>query len=158
MTAMPLARLRSVARATGVARFIGLDLFPAHILADGLLVRDGFLVQADTLHGHGFLLHHGPFLVQSHLVLLLAYGRAAHRFAPVGISDRLTLDPHLFARAFAELAETGDAAAVELLADATLCLARGEALQRRQTHRPDTTVDGSCSRARPQTWSRRGRR
>jgi geranylgeranyl pyrophosphate synthase len=47
---------------------------------------------------------------------------------------------YLFARAFAELAETGDARAVGVLADAALCLARGEALQRRQTHDPDTTV------------------
>jgi geranylgeranyl pyrophosphate synthase len=47
---------------------------------------------------------------------------------------------YLFARAFAELAATGDADAVEILADATLCLARGEALQRTQTHDPSTTV------------------
>lgn len=47
---------------------------------------------------------------------------------------------YLFARAFAELAATGDPAAVEILADATLCLARGEALQRTQTHDPSTTV------------------
>jgi geranylgeranyl pyrophosphate synthase len=48
---------------------------------------------------------------------------------------------HLFARAFAELARTGDAAAVRILADACLALARGEALQRRQAFRPDTTVE-----------------
>ena len=48
---------------------------------------------------------------------------------------------YLFARAFSELAETGDASAVAVLADSCLCLARGEALQRRQTHRPDTTVE-----------------
>jgi geranylgeranyl pyrophosphate synthase len=48
---------------------------------------------------------------------------------------------YLFARAFAELAATGHAEAVALLADAALSLARGEALQRRQTHRPDTTVE-----------------
>jgi len=47
---------------------------------------------------------------------------------------------YLFARAFAELAATGDANAVAILADATLCLARGEALQRTQTHDPATTV------------------
>src|SRR5436309_10776542 len=39
---------------------------------------------------------------------------------------------YLFARAFAELSETNDAAAVAVLANATLCLARGEAMQRRQ--------------------------
>lgn len=48
---------------------------------------------------------------------------------------------HLFARAFAELARTGDGGAVRILADACLALARGEALQRRQAFRPDTTVD-----------------
>jgi geranylgeranyl pyrophosphate synthase len=48
---------------------------------------------------------------------------------------------HLFARAFAELARTRDADAVAVLAGAALALARGEALQRRQAFRPDTTVE-----------------
>lgn len=48
---------------------------------------------------------------------------------------------YLFARAFAQLAVTRDAAAVALLADAALALARGEALQRQQAFRPDTTVE-----------------
>jgi len=65
-----------------------------------------------------------------------AYGPAAARAA----------GDYLFARAFAELADTGDAAAVELLADATLCLARGEALQRRQTRDPETTVESYLER------------
>jgi geranylgeranyl pyrophosphate synthase len=53
---------------------------------------------------------------------------------------------YLFARAFAELTATGDADAVAVLADATLCLARGEALQRTQTHDPATTVDAYLER------------
>ena len=53
---------------------------------------------------------------------------------------------YLFARAFAELSATGDAEAVALLADATLCLARGEALQRQQTHDPATSVDAYVER------------
>jgi geranylgeranyl pyrophosphate synthase len=53
---------------------------------------------------------------------------------------------YLFARAFAELAATGDAKPVDVLADAALCLARGEALQRRQTHDPDTTVESYLER------------
>jgi geranylgeranyl pyrophosphate synthase len=53
---------------------------------------------------------------------------------------------YLFARAFAELAATGDSDAVEVLADATLCLARGEALQRTQTHDPSTTVEAYLER------------
>jgi len=53
---------------------------------------------------------------------------------------------YLFARAFAELSATGDVDAVEVLADATLCLARGEALQRTQTHDPSTTVEAYLER------------
>jgi geranylgeranyl pyrophosphate synthase len=53
---------------------------------------------------------------------------------------------YLFARAFSELSATGDAAAVEILADATLCLARGEALQRTQTRDPGTTVEAYLQR------------
>jgi geranylgeranyl pyrophosphate synthase len=53
---------------------------------------------------------------------------------------------YLFARAFAELTATGDAASVEVLARATLCLARGEALQRTQTHDPSTTVEAYLDR------------
>jgi geranylgeranyl pyrophosphate synthase len=48
---------------------------------------------------------------------------------------------YLFARAFAQLAATGDPQAVGVLAGACLALARGEALQRRQAFRPETTVE-----------------
>jgi geranylgeranyl pyrophosphate synthase len=53
---------------------------------------------------------------------------------------------YLFARAFAELTATGDARAVRILADATLRLARGEALQRTQTHDPSTSVEAYLER------------
>src|SRR5207244_10769579 len=53
---------------------------------------------------------------------------------------------YLFARAFGELAETGDHQAVRFLAGATLALARGEALQRAQAHDPDTTVESYLER------------
>ena len=53
---------------------------------------------------------------------------------------------YLFARAFAELSELGDPAAVATLAAAALSLARGEALQRRQAHRADTSVDDYLTR------------
>ena len=53
---------------------------------------------------------------------------------------------YLFARAFAELTATGDAAAVNVLAAATLRLARGEALQRTQQHDPSTTVESYIER------------
>lgn len=59
------------------------------------------------------------------------YGRGAARAA----------GDYLFARAFAELAAAGEARSVSLLARACLSLARGEALQRAQTHDPETTVE-----------------
>jgi geranylgeranyl pyrophosphate synthase len=57
-----------------------------------------------------------------------------------------TAGDYLFARAFAELTATGDRRAVAILANATLCLARGEALQRSQRFDPDTTVDAYLER------------
>jgi geranylgeranyl pyrophosphate synthase len=53
---------------------------------------------------------------------------------------------YLFARAFSELAARGDVEGVAVLAEASLALARGEALQRRQRHDPDTTVDSYLER------------
>jgi octaprenyl-diphosphate synthase len=53
---------------------------------------------------------------------------------------------YLFARAFAEMTATGDAAGVAVLADASLRLARGEALQRTQAHDPSTTVEAYLER------------
>jgi octaprenyl-diphosphate synthase len=53
---------------------------------------------------------------------------------------------YLFARAFAELSGTGDVEAVQVLADSTLALARGEALQRTQTNDPSTTVEAYLER------------
>ena len=72
-------------------------------------------------------------------------GRAA-AWAAYGPQAARAAGDYLFARAFAELAAAGDARAVQLMADATLCLARGEALQRRQTHDPDTTIDSYLER------------
>ena len=53
---------------------------------------------------------------------------------------------YLFARAFSVLAATGDADAVSVLAEASLALARGEAMQRRQRHDPDTSVEDYLER------------
>src|SRR5690348_14401662 len=58
-----------------------------------------------------------------------------------GAGAALSAGDYLFACAFAELAETGDSAAVSVLADACLGLARGEAMQRRQNRNPETTID-----------------
>ena len=65
-----------------------------------------------------------------------AYGSEAARAA----------GDYLFARAFAELSATGDKRAVAILADATLCLARGEAMQRRQRFDPGTTIEAYLER------------
>jgi geranylgeranyl pyrophosphate synthase len=53
---------------------------------------------------------------------------------------------YLFARAFAQLTTLSDADAVTILARAALSLARGEALQRRQAFRPDTSVEEYLAR------------
>ncbi len=72
-------------------------------------------------------------------------GRTAAWAAHGADAARATGD-YLFARAFAELTAAGDLAAVAVLADASLCLARGEALQRRQRHDPDTTIEAYLER------------
>jgi geranylgeranyl pyrophosphate synthase len=72
-------------------------------------------------------------------------GKAAAWSAHGPNAARATGD-YLFARAFAELAATGDAGAVGVLADATLCLSRGEAMQRTQTHDPSTSVEAYIER------------
>ena len=56
------------------------------------------------------------------------------------VGARATGD-YLFARAFSELASTGDGEGVQLLAAAALSLVRGEALQHAQAHKPETTVE-----------------
>jgi geranylgeranyl pyrophosphate synthase len=72
-------------------------------------------------------------------------GRASawHEFGP---DAARAAGDYLFARAFAELTATGDFAAVDVLARATLYLARGEALQRRQSYDPDTPVEAYLER------------
>jgi geranylgeranyl pyrophosphate synthase len=53
---------------------------------------------------------------------------------------------YLFARAFSELSTLGDTWSIDVLSNATLSLARGEAMQRRQTHDPDTTAEAYLER------------
>jgi geranylgeranyl pyrophosphate synthase len=72
-------------------------------------------------------------------------GRAA-AWSAYGPGAARAAGDYLFARAFAELAATGDAEAVEILADTALCLARGEALQWSQQHDPDTSVEAYLDR------------
>ena len=72
-------------------------------------------------------------------------GKAAAWTAHGAAAARAAGD-YLFARAFSELAGRGELDGVATLADAALALARGEALQRRQRHDPDTTVEGYLER------------
>jgi geranylgeranyl pyrophosphate synthase len=72
-------------------------------------------------------------------------GRAA-AWSTYGPDGARAAGDYLFARAFALLASTGEAASVAVLADAALCLARGEALQRRQAFDPTTSVAGYLER------------
>jgi geranylgeranyl pyrophosphate synthase len=67
-------------------------------------------------------------------------GRAA-AWTEHGAEAAKAAGDYLFARAFSVLAATGDGLAVAVLADAALALARGEAMQRRQRHDPDTSID-----------------
>jgi octaprenyl-diphosphate synthase len=75
----------------------------------------------------------------------LRRGRAA-AWAVHGAEAARASGDYLFARAFAELAAEGDVGAVATLADACLCLARGEAMQRRQQHDPATTAEAYLER------------
>lgn len=60
---------------------------------------------------------------------------------------------HLFAAAFTALAATGSHQQVAALADASLALARGEAMQRLQRHDPATSVDAYLERCWLKTGS-----
>ena len=72
-------------------------------------------------------------------------GRASAWSAHGDAAAKATGD-HLFARAFAVLAAEGDPGAVTTLAEASLALARGEALQRTQRHDPSTSIDAYLER------------
>jgi geranylgeranyl pyrophosphate synthase len=92
------------------------------------LVHTATLVHDDLIDGARYR--------RGHVSAWARHGPAAARAA----------GDYLFARAFAELTATGDLGAVRVLADATLALARGEALQRAQTHDPETTVESYLER------------
>src|SRR5204862_982016 len=66
-----------------------------------------------------------------------------------GVDVARATGDYLFARAFAELSAAGDLRAVQILADAALCLVRGETMQRRQRHDAETTVDAYRDRCAP---------
>jgi geranylgeranyl pyrophosphate synthase len=63
-----------------------------------------------------------------------------------GADTAVATGDYLFARAFAELARTGDARATGILAEAAVSLSRGEALQRRQAGDPSTSIESYLER------------
>ena len=75
----------------------------------------------------------------------LRHGRPAV-WSVHGEAAAVATGDYVFARAFAELAATGDVNAVAILSEAAVALSRGEALQRRQAHDPDTTVESYLER------------
>ena len=68
-----------------------------------------------------------------------------------GAAAAVATGDYLFARGFSELATTGDADTVSILADAAVCLSRGEALQRRQAFDPETTIESYLERCELKT-------
>jgi geranylgeranyl pyrophosphate synthase len=102
---------------------------------------------ASVASGVAVELVHMATLIHDDLVdgAKLRRGRAA-AWAAHGSGAARAAGDYLFARAFAELSAEGDVAAVATLADASLCLARGEAMQRRQLHDANTTVDAYLER------------
>ncbi len=90
---------------------------------------------------------HMATLVQDDLSGRAGYRRGrASAWARFGPEAARAAGDYLFARSFAELAATGDERAVSTLASACLSLARGEALQRAQTHDPETSVESYLER------------
>ena len=75
----------------------------------------------------------------------LRHGRASV-WTIHGDEIALATGDYLFARAFGELAAAGDVRAVRILAEAAVSLSRGEALQRRQAHDPETPIDSYLER------------
>jgi geranylgeranyl pyrophosphate synthase len=63
-----------------------------------------------------------------------------------GDAAAIATGDYLFARAFDELTTTGEVRFPAILAEAAVALSRGEALQRRQAHDPETTIESYLER------------
>ena len=139
----------SVTRYDGVVSRVGLDALDAggkrmrpllvHLTSDDRerALRGGVAVE----------LVHTATLVHDDLIdgAELRRGRPAvwHQH---GADAARAAGDYLYARAFGELTDAGDQEGVEILARTSLALVRGEAVQRRQLHDPDTTVDAYLDR------------
>jgi geranylgeranyl pyrophosphate synthase len=110
--------------------------------------------KAPVVEGTAVELVHMATLVHDDIVdgAHLRRGRAAAWTAHGAFAAKATGD-HLFAAAFATLAATGSGERVAVLADASLALARGEALQRLQRNDPDTTIAAYLERCALKTGS-----
>jgi geranylgeranyl pyrophosphate synthase len=140
----------AVARHPGLASTVGAEA----LSAGGKRMRPALVFLAASPErdppiaaGVAVELVHMATLVHDDLIDRAGYRRGrASAWARYGPGAARAAGDYLFARAFAELAATGDAHAVSVLADACLSLARGEALQRAQTRDPDTTVESYLER------------
>jgi geranylgeranyl pyrophosphate synthase len=136
--------LEAVARDGGLVELVGAEALGAggkrlrpllvHLVADD---REQALRASVAIE-----LVHTATLVHDDLIdgARLRRGRATAWTAHGEDAARATGD-YLFARAFGVLAEAGDLEGVRILTEACLALARGEALQRRQRRRPETSVE-----------------
>jgi geranylgeranyl pyrophosphate synthase len=103
--------------------------------------------EAPVVAGVAVELVHMATLVHDDLIDRAGYRRGcASAWARYGAGAARAAGDYLFARAFAELAATGDERAVSTLASACLSMARGEALQRAQAHDPETPVESYLER------------
>ena len=139
----------AVARCPGVAADAG-----AEALAGGKRLRPLLVylaAPADTVPrvaaGVAVELVHMATLIHDDLIdgAELRHGRSSV-WSLYGAPVAVATGDYLFARAFAELAGTGDARAVAILAEAAVSLSRGEALQKRQAYDPDTSVESYLER------------
>jgi geranylgeranyl pyrophosphate synthase len=141
--------LQAVARYPGLAGLAG-----AEALAGGKRLRPLLVFLAAPLGvappvaaGVAVELVHMATLVHDDIVdrAELRHGRASV-WSVHGEAAATATGDYLFARAFGELAATGDVADVRVLAEAAVSLSRGEALQRSQAHDPETPIESYFER------------
>src|SRR5207249_1483786 len=110
---------------------------------------------ANVAAGVAVELAHMATLVHDDLIDGAAFRRGrASAWQEFGPDAARAAGDYLFARAFAELEDAGDPNDVALLADAVLCLARGEALQAIDTVARIGSEDVSTSNGRSATARR----